>query len=332
MIPDSFIVHLIIILISFFVLTKSANFLVDGSVAIAYRFNIPKMIIGIVLVSFATTTPEFTVSLLSALKGYPEIALGNAIGSVIADDALALALGMIVAPTVIAVDSKILKSAGIFLIIIDIVAFILAFNGTVSRFEGAFLIIILIGYFGWVIIHEKRRKNGEAAKEIDKEVMEHVKGTILSQVLKFVGGVVGVIIASRFLVDSSVWTATYFKVPQIIIGLTLVAVGTSLPEIATSIIASRRGHGDLALGDIIGADILNILWIIGSASLVRPIKVAPKIIYFAFPAMIIVVVTMLLFARHKYRLTRFKGIVLVLMYIAYLVSSLLLFHTPAAGS
>ncbi len=332
MIPDTIVAHLIIILISFFVLTKSANYLVDGSVALAYHFNIPKMIIGIVLVSFATTTPEFTVSLLSALKGYPEIALGNALGSVIADDALALALGMIVAPTVIVVDSKILKSAGIFLVSIDIIAFILASNGIISRLEGAVLVLILIGYFGWLVISEKRKKNGNTSSKINNEIMEHVKGTLLSQILKFIGGVVGVVVASRFLVDSSVWTANYFSVPQVIIGLTMVAIGTSLPEIATSIIASRRGHGDLALGDIIGADILNILWIIGTASLARPIKVAPKIIYFAFPSMIIIVVTMLLFARHKYRLTRFKGIVLVLMYIVYLVLTLVFFHSSASGS
>ncbi len=331
MIPDSIFVHSAIIIASFFVLTKSANFLVDGSVAIAYRFNIPKVIIGIVLVSFATTTPEFTVSLISAFKGYPEIALGNALGSVIADDALALALGMIVAPAAIAIDSKILKSAGIFLVAVDIITFVLAANGVISRFEGALLILILFGYFGWVILNEKRKKNGGLTEDLDSEVMEHVTGSVFSQILKFVVGVAGVVIASRFLVDSSVWTAQYFNVPQVIIGLTMVAIGTSLPEIATSIIAARKGHGDLAFGDIIGADILNILWIIGTASLARPITVAPKIIYFAFPSMLIIVVTMLLFARHKYRLTRCKGIILLLMYIVYLVLTIVLFHAPEAG-
>ncbi len=326
MIPDNIFIHLIVIAVSFFVLTKSADFLVDGSVAIAYRFNIPKMIIGIVLVGFATTTPEFTVSLFSAIKGYPEIALGNALGSVIADDALALAMGMIVAPAAIRVDSKILKSAGIFLVSIDIVAFILAFNGIINRWEGLFLIVLLVGYFGAVIISEKRKRNGATPERIESEIMEHVKGTLLSQIVKFIAGVTGVIIASRFLVDSSVWLAVFFNVPQVIIGLTLVAIGTSLPEIATCIVASRKGHGDLAFGDIIGADILNILWIVGAASLTRPIKVAPRIIYFAFPSMIVVVLTMLLFARHKYRLTKFKGVILIFMYIIYISLTLILFH------
>ncbi len=327
MIPDNIFIQLLVILISFFVLTKSADFLVDGSVAIAYRFNIPKMIIGIVLVGVATTTPEFTVSLISALKGYPEIALGNALGSVIADDALALALGMIVAPTFIAVDSKILKGAGIFLLVVDVIVFLLALNGVISRLEGGFLILLLIGYFSWIVINEKRKRKAGVSPVVNEEVMEHAGGALLPHIVKFIGGVAGVIIASRFLVDSSIWIAVYFNVPQVIIGLTMVAIGTSLPEIATSINAARKGHGDLAFGDIIGADILNILWIVGSASLANPIRVDKKIIYFAFPAMIIVVVTMLLFAHHKYRLTRFKGIILLGMYVVYLVLTLMLFHT-----
>lgn len=327
MIPDNIFIQFLVVLTSFFVLAKSADYLVDGAVAIAYRFNIPKMIIGIVLVGVATTTPEFTVSLISALKGYSEIALGNAIGSVIADDALALALGMIVAPTFIAVDSKILKGAGIFLVVVDVIAFLLALNGVISRLEGGFLILLLIGYFSWIVINEKRKRNSGISTVVNEEVMEHAGGRLLSNILKFIGGVVGVIIASRFLVDSSIWIAVYFKVPQVIIGLTMVAIGTSLPEIATSINAARKGHGDLAFGDIIGADILNILLIVGSASLANPIRVDKKIIYFTFPAMIIVVGTMLLFARHKYRLTRFKGIILLGMYVVYLVLTLMLFHT-----
>lgn len=327
MIPDNIFIQLLVVLISFFVLTKSADYLVDGAVAIAYRFNIPKMIIGIVLVGVATTTPEFTVSLISALNGYPEIALGNALGSVIADDALALALGMIVAPAFIAVDSKILKGAGVFLLVVDVIVFLLALNGVISRLEGGFLILLLIGYFSWIVINEKRKRNSGVSTVVNEEVMEHAGGALFPHILKFIGGVAGVIIASRFLVDSSIWIAVYFKVPQVIIGLTMVAVGTSLPEIATSINAARKGHGDLAFGDIIGADILNILLIVGSASLANPIRVDKKIIYFAFPAMIIVVVTMLLFARHKYRLTRFKGIILLSMYVVYLVLTLMLLHT-----
>jgi len=327
MIPDNIFIQLLVVLISFFVLTKSADYLVDGAVAIAYRFNIPKMIIGIVLVGVATTTPEFTVSLISALNGYPEIALGNALGSVIADDALALALGMIVAPAFIAVDSKILKGAGVFLLVVDVIVFLLALNGVISRLEGGFLILLLIGYFSWIVINEKRKRNSGVSMVVNEEVIEHAGGALFPHILKFIGGVAGVIIASRFLVDSSIWIAVYFKVPQVIIGLTMVAVGTSLPEIATSINAARKGHGDLAFGDIIGADILNILLIVGSASLANPIRVDKKIIYFAFPAMIIVVVTMLLFARHKYRLTRFKGIILLSMYVVYLVLTLMLLHT-----
>ncbi|RKX81743.1 MAG: hypothetical protein DRP57_11395, partial [Spirochaetes bacterium] len=136
LIPANIYINVLVLLASFYVLTKGADFLVDGSVGIAFYLKIPKIVIGIVLVSLATTAPEFTVSVLSSLRGKPEIALGNALGSVIADNALALALGAIVAPVAIKVESRILKSAGLLLVAVSIVSFIMALNGTISRVEG----------------------------------------------------------------------------------------------------------------------------------------------------------------------------------------------------
>ncbi len=321
-IPQSLIANIIVALLSFVVLTRSANYLVDGSVGIAYELKVPKIIIGIVLVSLATTAPEFTVSVLSSFRGKPEIALGNALGSVIADDALALALGVIVAPVAIKVQSNILKSVGFFLIGIDILAFIMSLSGTVSRLEGGILVVVLIGYLIAVVISEKKRRSALALKsedEVTEEVHEHIKpGPIWLQVLRFAGGVVGVIVASEFLIDSSVFIARYIGVSEAVIGLTMIAIGTSLPEIATCVVSARRGYGDLAVGDIIGADILNILWIVGTAALVNPITVSKKVIYFAFPAMIVTVSTMLLLMRLGYKLQRWKGFMLLSIYVLYI--------------
>jgi len=313
--------------VSFFILAKSADFLVDGATAIAERLGVPKMIIGIVLVAFATTSPEFTVSVLAAIQGHPEIALGNAIGSVIADDAFALALGILVAPTVIIVDSRILKSAGIFLISIDVIAFLFSLNGTIGRVEGAFLIILLIGYLTAVVINEQKHRNRRKKEEIGQELKEHIKpGKTALQVLRFLAGVAGLLIGSELLINSSTNLAREFGVPESVIGLTMIALGTSLPEIATCYVASRKGHGDLALGDIIGADILNILWIVGAASLANPITVEKSVVFFAFPTMIVIVLTMLLFARIGYKLHKWKGVVLLSMYLLFLASSIYLFY------
>lgn len=327
--PENMLINFLVLAISFWILAKSADFLVDGAVGVAVKLQIPKVVIGIVLVGLATTAPEFTVSLMAAVRGFPEIALGNAIGSVIVDDGVALALGILLAPQAIKVNSKLLKNVGIFLLTIDFLAFGLAVNGVLSRWEGILLLVILVVYMAFLINHS--RKNTGVVPEADEEVEEHVKpGTLKKQLLWFLIGVVGVILASEFLVDSSLNIARFFGVPEVIIGLTIIAIGTSLPEIATCITAARKGHGDLAFGDILGADILNILWIVGAAATANTIQVAANVIYFAFPAMIIMVSAMLLLAWHKYTLHRWKGFVLLGLYAIYLISTILFFYTPGS--
>ena len=324
---ENMVLNFLVLFASFYVLAKSADFLVDGAVGVAVKARIDKVIIGIVLVGFATTAPEFTVSLMSAIRGFPEIALGNAIGSVIVDDGVALALAILVAPKAITINPGVLKRVGLFLVVIDLFAFGLAVNGIISRLEGFMLLAILAGYL--IVMVHSSRKNAGLAPPPEEEIEEHIKpGSLGKQLLLFFIGVAGVIIASEFLVSSSLNIARFFQVPEVIIGLTIIAIGTSLPEIATCITAARKGHGDLAFGDIIGADILNILWIVGAAAAANTIQVGTNVIYFAFPSMIIMVVTMLLLARHKYTLHRWKGFVLIFLYIVYIVSMLRFFYIP----
>ncbi len=325
--PENMLINFLVLAISFWILAKSADFLVDGAVGVAVKLQIPKVVIGIVLVGLATTAPEFTVSIMSAIRGFPEIALGNAIGSVIVDDGVALALAILIAPTAIKVSSRLLKNIGIFLLTINFLTFGLAINGILNRWEGILLLVILVVYMGFLVRHG--RKNTGVAPDTDEEVAEHVKpGSLKKQLIWFLVGVAGVILASEFLVGSSLNIARFFGVPEVIIGLTIIAIGTSLPEIATCITAARKGHGDLAFGDILGADILNILWIVGAAATANTIQVGENVIYFAFPAMIIMVSAMLLLARHKYTLHRWKGFILLGLYALYLVSTILFFYTP----
>jgi len=321
------VLNFLVLFASFYVLAKSADFLVDGAVGVAIKARIDKVIIGIVLVGFATTAPEFTVSLMSAIRGFPEIALGNAIGSVIVDDGVALAMAILLAPRAITINPGVLKRVGLFLVVIDLFAFGLAVNGIISRLEGFMLLVILAGYL--FVLVRSSRKNAGLVPPPDEEVAEHIKpGSLGKQLLLFFIGEAGVIVASEFLVSSSLNIARFFLVPEVIIGLTIIAIGTSVPEIATCITAARKGHGDLAFGDIIGADILNILWIVGAAAAANTIQVATNVIYFAFPAMIIMVLTMLLLARHKYTLHRWKGFVLLFLYSIYIVSMLRFFYVP----
>ncbi len=324
-IPDKIIFHLLILAATFLVIYKAADFLVDGAVGIAYKLNVPKIVIGVILVGFGTTAPEFTVSVLSAIRGLPEIALGNAVGSVIVDDTLALGLAVIVAPIAIRIERRSLRLFGLFLVGIDVLAFTLSLNGIISRWEGLLLLGILAVYLAYVIHTENRKR--KIAPAVNEELASHTKpGGIGVQVLRFFLGLAGVVLASEFLIDSAVFVAKYFGASEAVIGLTLVAIGTSIPEIVTCVVAGRKGHGDLALGDIIGADILNILWIIGAASAANPIQVERRVIFFAFPWMLIVVALMLLLARWSHTLHRWKGYLLVFVYLLYITLSIVRFY------
>lgn len=330
-IPEgSLLLNLIVIVIAFVILSKSAVFLVDGAVAIAYEFRLPKIIIGIVLVGFATTTPEFTVSLISSLEGFPEIALGNAVGSVIADNAFALALGIIVAPAAISVHSRTLKIYGLFLLAVSVLTFVLVLNGAISRGEGLLLLILMVGYLVFMFLDEKKRRRDGLDDHISEEIDDHRKpGSLMLQIARFLIGLVGIVIASRFLVDSAVNTAKIFRVSEAVIGLTIVAIGTSLPEIATCIVASRKGHGDLAFGDILGANLLNLLWIIGAAATARPIIVSQKVIFFSFPSMLFFVLLLLVFAWTGFKLERWKGVVLFGCYLVYTALAIVVLYLNA---
>lgn len=315
----SVVVAVLIFAAALAILLKSANFFVDGAVGIANIFGIPKIVIGIVLVSLATTLPEFSVSVQSAYLGYPEIALGNAVGSVMADEGLALSLAAIIGIS-IAVDRNILKSFGFFLIGSAFISYAFAFDAFIGRIEGILLISLLAGYYYYLI------KSGmvKSAQRHQKKSLSHPK---LKKILTFfiIGGA-GVIVSSRLVIWSGLSIAKIFGVPEIVIGMTMIAIGTSLPEISTAIVSAVKGHGEIAIGNILGADVLNLLWIIGAAAIVNPIRVNPRTIAFAYPWMIIVVVTMLILMWHRHQLTRKKGILLMALYAIYFFQMAIWIH------
>jgi len=318
-----------LLLISFAILFKCADYFVAGAVGIAQVTRIPKMVVGIVLVGLATTAPEFGVSVQAAFLGHPEIALGNAIGSVICDDGVALALAAIVSASVILVNCRLLQTAGIFLLSIDVLAYVLARNGTIGRVEGGGFVLILGLYFVFII----KKRNVSIASQKNQHQEEEEKAHPLSlkisllkkPIFLFIAGICGVILSSRIVIWASIRIAQHFSLSETVIGLTIIAIGTSLPEISTCITAARKGEGEIAVGDIIGADILNILWIIGVSSIVSSIKVDLEVIDFTFPYMILIVTVMLVSMRLGCRLTKGKGILLLGLYGLYLFLTLKLF-------
>jgi cation:H+ antiporter len=317
------------LIVSFLVLFKAADYFVSGASGIADVFKIPKLIIGIVLVSLATTAPEFSVSVIAAFLGNLEISLGNAVGSVICDDGIAIALAALLAPAAIFINCRILKFTAVFLLSIDIFVYLLLRNGVIGRLEGALFVLILVVYFIIILKNPFYRMDAAGGDKtlIPAEQEGHRverKAEIRRSVFLLAGGLSGVILASFIVNWSAVHIAEYFSISETVIGSTIVAIGTSIPEIGICITAALRGEGEIAVGNILGADILNLLWIIGAAAIVRPLQVDLSVINFTFPYMILIVTVMLACMRIGCRLGKVKGLILFSMYLVYLAFTLFL--------
>lgn len=329
---------------AFLVLMKSADLFVDGAVGIAEIFHLPKMLVGVVLVGFATTAPELAVSTIAAGTGKPEIALGNALGSVVVNNGGAMALAALVATTPVVVEKRLLKSTGILLVSVCVLAYLTAlfygnpppgadgkFLGNITRPEGIVLVLLLI----WYMCHLYRAHTSivpaheEAVEHVEQDVS--TQGALKKHILLFVLGLAGVLVTAHWVVTSAEGIALHLGVSKAMIGLTVIAVGTSLPEIITCVTAARKGHGEIAAGDILGADILNILWIIGVSAVVHPITVESRVINFAFPSALAFVIVMLICMRHRYRMGKVKGLILLAMYVVYLAATVVLLARPGGG-
>ena len=314
----------ICLILAFGVLARSADLFVDSSVSLANRFRIPRLVIGIVLVSLATTAPELSVSLMSALHGKPEMALGNAVGSVICNKGLGLALCALIAGTAIPVIPHVLNTSGSFLLFVSLLAFGAVLpDCTLGRFEGLILVGLFFGYLAFLF---RQHRIGRFHDDVDMEAASdhlHVSGPRL--VFLFLIGLAGIIVSSRVVILSATSIAVWIGIPEAVIALTLVALGTSIPEVATCVSAARKKEGALAVGNILGANIMNICWVAGFSAVVNPLSLERRELLFMFPAMCIILVVSLAMLRMGYRLTRRQGIVLLALYAAYLVSFFIVF-------
>jgi len=281
--------------------------LVRGSVGIARRMAIPPLLIGLTVVGFGTSTPELLVSVQAAWRGVPDIALGNIVGSNIANVLLIVGLTALVWP--IRVSGATLRRDTAVMIAAALVLVPIFAMGQVDRLSGLVLVAGLAGYLVWAY-----RQPGATVAE--DETVGAPASAILS-VLWVIGGLVALMFGARFLVDGAVSIARGFGISEAFIGLTIVAVGTSLPELATSVIAAIRKQSEIAIGNIIGSNIFNVLGILGMTALIAPIPVASRFLTFDLPVMIGVsgVLTLLLLTRPQ--VGRVVGVVMLSGYVAY---------------
>ncbi len=300
-------------------LVWSADRFVEGSATTARHFGMPPLLIGMVIVGFGTSMPEMVVSAISAFQGNPGIALGNAYGSNITNIALILGLTALINP--ITVHSQVLRKELPILTAISILAAWQLWDGEITRFDAFVLLGVFVGLMTWTVWQGLRKKDDTLGREMEQELEVHAI-PLPRAVLWLVVGLVLLIVSSRILVWGAIEIAHGLGASDLIIGLTIVAVGTSLPELASSIIATRKGEHDIALGNILGSNLFNTLAVVGLAGTIHPMVVGPEV--FSRDILVMFVLTVSLFAicygfKGPGRINRVEGGVLLICYIGYTV-------------
>jgi cation:H+ antiporter len=313
------ILYLGAIIAGFAILVWSADKFVDGAAATAKHLGMPTLLIGIIIVGFGTSAPEMVVSAIAAMEGNTGLALGNAIGSNIVNIALILGITAVIAP--ITVNSNIVRKEIPILLLIVLFSGYLLFDNTLTFVEG---VILLFGFFalvGWSIYAAIKGKGDALESDMEDELIEHAMSLKVG-IIWLIIGLVLLIASSRILVWGSVGVATEFGVSDLIIGLTIVALGTSLPELAASIIAARKGEHDIAIGNIVGSNMFNILAVIGIATVIAPMNNIPLEVLQRDWVVMLVVTIALLVMSYGFRakngvINRVEGTILILCYVAY---------------
>lgn len=298
-------------------LVWSADRFVEGAAATAGHIGMPPLLIGMVVVGFGTSAPEMVVSMLAASQGNPGLALGNAYGSNITNIALILGITAVIAP--ISVHSQVLRKELPILTLVTLAAAWLLFDGELSQQDAAILLAVFALLLSWSIWTGLKAPNDPLVAEVESELSSHAM-PVRRAVFWLLLGLALLIVSSRILVWGAVEVATRFGVSDLVIGLTIVAIGTSLPELASSVIAARKGEHDLALGNILGSNLFNTLAVVGIAGAIAPMPVASDVLARDLSVMIALTLVLFVFGygfRGPGRINRLEGIVLLATFAAY---------------
>lgn len=319
------ITNIIFIIIGFVLLIKGADFLVDGASEIAKKFHIPEIVIGLTIVAVGTSMPELVVSVTSAIQGHSDLAIGNIVGSNIANLFLILGVCSLIRPLIFKKETRIIEIP--FTIITTILLFFLCINGTneqlnvITREEGAILLVICVLFIIYNIIMAKKGEEFDKEEnyiEIKSENNKTIK--IWEAIFGIVIGIVGLKLGGDLVVDNAVAIAKILGISEKLISLTIVAFSTSLPELITSIAATRKGETDMAIGNILGSQIFNILLIIGLSAVLTPINYSKS---YDSNIILLSVGTIMLglfpFIGKKNEMTRSNGMIFTIIYILYLI-------------
>lgn len=303
------------------ILILGADLLVRGASRFAAAFGVSPLVIGLTIVAIGTASPEVAVSLQAAANGQFDLTLGNVLGSNIFNILFILGITSIIAPIVIA-EQLIRKDAPI-LLGVSMLSFVLAFDGNLGPIDGAILILLLVVYIVFAL-KQSRSENRKVQKEYAQEYAQKEPRTTRNTIINIVFILIGLgllVLGSNWLVDSAVQIAKSLGVSELVIGLTMVAVGTSLPEVATSVIAALKGESDIAVGNAVGSNIFNLLGVLGIGALVSPdgIFVSERVLQFDLPVMVFVALLTLPVFYIDSRISRVEGGLLFSHYVVYMI-------------
>jgi len=289
-----------------------AEGLVKGSASVAIRKGITPLVVGLTIVAFGTSSPELVVSVSAAIRGNASIAFGNVVGSNICNIALILGLSALISP--IKVNLKLIKSDILIMIAVTIVLIVMILDQSLSRIDG---LILFAGIIAYNIYTMRVAKKEQLSND---ELIKRMQGKTWKDFFLILGGLIVLVIGANLFITGAIKIATLLKVSDVIIGLSVVAIGTSLPELATSIVAAIKKQGDISIGNIVGSNIFNILCILGVAALIQPIMLsgANAVNYIDMIVMIVISIILLPLAWTKFELSRLEGAFLLFLYIGYM--------------
>lgn len=302
--------QMLLLALGFFLLVKGADWFVEGASGIADKFGIPQLVIGLTIVAMGTSAPETAVSITAALKGNASIAVGNVVGSNILNVLIILGISSVI--TSIAVAKTTVRYEIPIMLAITLLMLVFGANGgTICLWEGIVLLLCFVGYLAYMFVMVKKG-------EMQSEEIESGNKPVWKMLLAGVVGLGLIILGSDITVDAATALAKIFGMSEKFIGLTVVALGTSLPELFTSVIAARKGKADIAIGNIVGSNIFNILFVIGTSALIIPVVFEMSFVIDCLVAVGAGVVLWLCVFRKK-KLNRLDGVIMLICYAAYFV-------------
>lgn len=308
----------ILFIIGFFLLIKGADLLVDGSASIAKKLKISSIVIGLTIVAFGTSAPEFIVNIFASVQGNSEIAIGNILGSNIANILLILGIAAIIYP-ITAKKNTVLKEIPLSLlaiIVLGVMANDMIIDGagfsSITRIDGFILLSLFIIFLYYTF----------GITKSEKDILEEeIKVLSYSKAILFIFlGLAGLVIGGKWIVDGAVQIAEFFNISQSLIGLTIVAIGTSLPELATSAMAAYKKQSDIAIGNVVGSNIFNIFWILGASAIIRPLPFnISSNTDIAMTILASIVLFLVMFIGKKRVIERWQGVFMVTTYVGYVI-------------